>query len=98
MLGTPDIIDDLLLLGLLDDKVVVGSMNRGGLRGAAFEMDDRYTGYDVDAIAAHGLDFAKTLIRINLDDPGTAPHAGGDRPRPSPHAAAARCRPCSSPS
>ena len=32
VLGTPDIIDDLAALGLLDDKIIVGSMNRGGLR------------------------------------------------------------------
>ena len=72
VLGTPDIIDDLALLGLLEDKIVVGSMNRGGLRGASFEMDDRYTAYDVDTIVEHGLDFAKALVRINLTDPGTA--------------------------
>ncbi|MFM6974985.1 MAG: deoxyribose-phosphate aldolase [Agromyces sp.] len=72
VLGTPDIIDDLALLGLLDNKVVVGSMNRGGLRGASFEMDDRYTGYDMPAIERDGLDFAKNLIRINLSDAGTA--------------------------
>ncbi|MFM6967468.1 MAG: class I fructose-bisphosphate aldolase [Microbacteriaceae bacterium] len=72
VLGTPDIIDDLALLGLLDNKVVVGSMNRGGLRGASFEMDDRYTGYDMPAIERDGLDFAKNLIRINLADAGTA--------------------------
>ncbi|MEU9845472.1 aldolase, partial [Actinomadura sp. NPDC048032] len=29
VLGTPDVIEDLLLLGVLDGKVVVGSMNRG---------------------------------------------------------------------
>lgn len=73
VLGTPDIIDDLAGLGLLDDKIVVGSMNRGGLLGASFEMDDRYTAYDVPSIVASGLDFAKTLIRVNLDDPATAP-------------------------
>jgi hypothetical protein len=73
VLGTPDIIDDLAALGLLDDKVVVGSMNRGGLRGASFEMDDRYGAYDVPTMSAKGIDFAKTLIRVNLDDPGTAP-------------------------
>ncbi|MGO1948744.1 MAG: class I fructose-bisphosphate aldolase [Mycobacteriaceae bacterium] len=73
VLGTPDIIDDLAGLGLLDDKIVVGSMNRGGLRGASFEMDDRYTSYTVQAMADAGIDFAKTLMRINLDDPGTAP-------------------------
>lgn len=73
VLGTPDIIDDLAALGLLDDKIVVGSMNRGGLRGARFEMDDRYTAYDVPTMVARGIDFAKTLIRVNLDDPGTVP-------------------------
>jgi DhnA family fructose-bisphosphate aldolase class Ia len=73
VLGTPDIIDDLAALGLLDDKIVVGSMNRGGLRGASFEMDDRFTAYDVRGMVDSGLDFAKTLLRINLDDPATAP-------------------------
>jgi DhnA family fructose-bisphosphate aldolase class Ia len=73
VLGTPDIIDDLAGLGLLDDKIIVGSMNRGGLRGASFEMDDRYGAYTVDELAAIGADFAKTLVRINLDDAGTAP-------------------------
>lgn len=73
VLGTPDVVDDLAALGLLDDKVVVGSMNRGGLRGAAFEMDDRFTAYDVPAMAASGVDLAKTLLRINLADPATAP-------------------------
>ena len=71
MLGTPDIIDDLALLGVLDGKIAVGSMNRGGLRGAAFEMDDRYTGYDVETVVASGLDAAKLLLRVNLGDPGT---------------------------
>lgn len=71
VLGTPDIIDDLALLGLLDNKIVVGSMNRGGLRGASFEMDDRYTAYDMPAIERDGLDFAKNLVRINLQDAGT---------------------------
>ena len=73
VLGTPDIIDDLAALGLLDDKLVVGSMNRGGLRGASFELDDRYTAYNVDSMVRQGLDFAKTLIRVDLEDAGTAP-------------------------
>lgn len=72
VLGTPDIIDDLALLGCLDDKVVVGSLNRGGLRGSTFEMDDRITGYDVDGILRDKLDFAKMLNRINLADAGTS--------------------------
>lgn len=72
VLATPDIIDDLAILGLLDNKIVVGSMNRGGLRGASFEMDDRFTGYDVPTMVSNNLDFAKTLMRINLSDAGTA--------------------------
>ncbi len=71
VLGTPDIIDDLAALGLLDDKIIVGSMNRGGLRGASFEMDDRMTAYDVPTMVAAGIDFAKTLVRVDLADPGT---------------------------
>jgi DhnA family fructose-bisphosphate aldolase class Ia len=46
-------------------------MNRGGLRGASFEMDDRYTGYDVATMVSSGIDFAKTLVRVDLDDAGT---------------------------
>jgi hypothetical protein len=72
VLGTADIIEELLLLGALDDKVVVGSMNRGGLAGTVFEIDDRFTGYDAAAIAGMGFDGGKMLFRIDPDDPATA--------------------------
>lgn len=72
VLGTADILEDLLLAGLLEGKVVIGSMNRGGLQGASFEVDDRFTGYDVPTINAHRLDGGKMLTRICYDDPGTA--------------------------
>lgn len=72
VLGTPDIIDDLAALGLLEDKIVVGSMNRGGLRGASFELDDRFTSYNIASMVRDDLDFAKLLIRIDLNDAGTA--------------------------
>ena len=72
VLGTPDILDDLLLLGALEGKVVIGSMNRGGLQGAVFELDDRFTAYRAQDIAANGLDGGKMLTRIALGDPGTA--------------------------
>jgi len=71
VLGTPDIIEDLLLLGALDDKVVIGSMNRGGLAGTSFEIDDRFTAYDAGSIAAAGLEGGKMLLRIDPQDPGT---------------------------
>lgn len=72
VLGTPDILEDLLLLGALDDRIVVGSMNRGGLAGSKFEFDDRYTAYDAATIAAMGFEGGKMLVRIGLDDPATA--------------------------
>ncbi|GAA2037897.1 aldolase [Terrabacter terrae] len=71
VLGTPDVLDDLLLLGALEGKVAIGSMNRGGLQGASFELDDRFTAYTAAEIAARGLDGGKMLTRICLDDPGT---------------------------
>ncbi len=72
VLGTPDIIEDLLLLNALEKKYVFGSMNRGGLPGAVFEMDDRFTGYTVESIVKSRLDGGKMLLRINLEDAGTA--------------------------
>ena len=72
VLGTPDVIEDLLLLGALDDKVVFGSMNRGGVEGAVFEFDDRFTAYDTEAIVSMGLDGGKMLCRIGVDDHRTA--------------------------
>ncbi|GAA4550022.1 Cgl0159 family (beta/alpha)8-fold protein [Pseudonocardia xishanensis] len=68
VLGTPDVLEDLLLLGALDDKVVIGSMNRGGLVGTAFELDDRFTAYDAASIAAAGFEGGKMLARIDADD------------------------------
>jgi DhnA family fructose-bisphosphate aldolase class Ia len=71
VLGTADIIEDLLLLGALDGKVAVGSMNRGGLLGSVFEMDDRFTGYTADGIISGNLDAGKMLLRIDPADPST---------------------------
>lgn len=71
IIATADVVEDLLMLECLDDKVVIGSMNRGGLRGAVFELDDRVTAYDVDSIAVSHLDGGKMRCRIDLADPGT---------------------------
>ncbi|MFF3587237.1 deoxyribose-phosphate aldolase [Streptomyces sp. NPDC002387] len=71
VLGTADILDDLLLLGVLDGKIVMGSMNRGGLQGASFELDDRFTGHRPKDIERLGFDAGKLLLRIDYDDPGS---------------------------
>ncbi|MET9554761.1 deoxyribose-phosphate aldolase [Streptomyces sp. NPDC006645] len=72
VLATADILDDLLLLGALEDRVVVGSMNRGGLAGAAFELDDRFTGHRAEDIARLGFDAGKLLLRVDYEDDRSA--------------------------
>jgi hypothetical protein len=72
VLGSPDVLEDLLLLGELEDRVAVASMNRGGLQGAVFELDDRFTACDAATIDRMGWDAGKMLTRIGLDDPNTA--------------------------
>ena len=72
VLGSADVLEDLLLLGALDGKVVIGSMNRGGLADTVFEIDDRFTGYDAVSITRMGFDGGKMLLRIDPDDPATA--------------------------
>jgi DhnA family fructose-bisphosphate aldolase class Ia len=71
VLATADILDDLVLLGALEDKVVFSSFNRGGLAGASFEFDDRMTGATAASTAAAKMNGGKMLCRIALDDPGT---------------------------
>ncbi len=82
VMATPDIVEELFILnrldkelggpGFLDHKVIVGCMNRGGLAGSAFELDDRMTAFTVDRIAALRLDGAKMMFRLAPDDPASA--------------------------
>lgn len=72
VLGTPDVLDDLLLLGALEGKMVIGSMNRAGIPGAVFEIDDRFTAYDASSLRAAGFDGGKMLLRIDPTDASTA--------------------------
>ena len=78
LLATPDIVEDLLLLGsllpdgpLLDGKVVLGSMNRGGLAGSAWELDDPATAYHTAGLFKMNLDGGKFLLRIDPQDPAS---------------------------
>ncbi|MFF5039082.1 Cgl0159 family (beta/alpha)8-fold protein [Streptomyces nigra] len=71
VLATADILDDLLLLGALDGKVVMGSLNRGGLARASFEMDDRFTGHRPEDLERLRFDAGKLLLRVDYADPGS---------------------------
>ncbi|MEU9528556.1 deoxyribose-phosphate aldolase [[Kitasatospora] papulosa] len=71
VLAGADVLEDLLLLGALEDRIVIGSMNRGGLAGASFELDDRFTGHRPVDLSQQGFDAGKLLLRIDHDDPGS---------------------------
>ncbi|MBN0042994.1 deoxyribose-phosphate aldolase [Streptomyces actuosus] len=71
VLASADVLEDLLLLGVLEDKIVMGSMNRGGLAGAVFEMDDRFTGHRAADLARLRFDAGKLLLRIDHTDAGS---------------------------
>ncbi|MFX0060170.1 MAG: class I fructose-bisphosphate aldolase [Candidatus Hodarchaeota archaeon] len=77
IMTTPDIMDDLVLFNyifkkmggksFIDNKILIGSTNRGGLLGSPYEMYDPITAYNIDDIKKLGLDGAKMMIRIDLE-------------------------------
>jgi DhnA family fructose-bisphosphate aldolase class Ia len=81
VMSTPDVVEDLLILtGLirerggqspLDERLLVGSMNRGGLPGTVSEMDDRLTAFAPRRMAVLGLDGGKLTVRIDRTDRGS---------------------------
>lgn len=73
VLASADILEELAFLGALEGKLAIGTMNRGGVIGTKWELDDRQSAYDVSHIAAMGLDGGKTLLRIEDTDPGVPP-------------------------
>ncbi len=72
VLASADVLEELGWLGALDGKLALGTINRGGIIGARWELDDRITAYDVDHVESMGLDGGKTLIRIDYSDPSVA--------------------------
>lgn len=72
VLASADVLEELAWLGALDGKLAIGTINRGGIIGATWELDDRVTAYDVEHIQSMGLDGGKTLLRIDHSDPGVA--------------------------
>lgn len=72
VLASADLLEELAWLGALDDRLAIGTMNRGGVIGTAWELDDRMTAYDAEHVEAYGLDGGKTLLRIDEADPAVA--------------------------
>jgi hypothetical protein len=72
VLASADLLEELALLGALEGKLAIGTMNRGGIIGARWELDDRLTAYDSEHVEEFGLDGGKVLLRIEPTDPGVA--------------------------
>ncbi|HYE65744.1 MAG TPA: deoxyribose-phosphate aldolase, partial [Pyrinomonadaceae bacterium] len=79
VLATMDILEDLLIIhdlmrasggpAFLDGKLLIASLNRGGLLGSSWEIDDPMSGPTPATCAEWGLDGAKILLRICDDEP-----------------------------
>jgi len=78
IMGTTDFMEDLLIVNalvrqaggasLLDDKVLVGCMNRGGHAGVAGEIDDRFTSFTARQLKSLNFDGGKLMYRLDPAD------------------------------
>jgi hypothetical protein len=64
VIASADLIDDLLLLEVLEDRLVIGALNHGGLSGVA-ALEGRFTGYDAETVVLSHLDGGKLDLRID---------------------------------
>ncbi len=80
-MSTPDMIEDLLIIdylvqqgggpSFLDNKVLIGCMQRGGVTGVVGEINDRFGSYSAESLDRFRLDGGKMLIRFVPDNPHT---------------------------
>jgi hypothetical protein len=81
VMATTDLLEELLLLhdlveqaggpGFLHDKLLLASLNRGGLANSVWEIDDPLTGPGPAACRALGLDGVKILLRVSDNEAGS---------------------------
>lgn len=78
IMGTTDFMEDLLIVNALmresagasfiDDKVLIGCMNRGGHAGVVGEIDDRFTSFTANRLKRLNFDGGKMMYRLDLED------------------------------
>jgi hypothetical protein len=81
IMATMDILEDLLAIDgflretgtptLLDNRLLIASLNRGGLSGSSWELDDPMTGATPASCHAWRLDGAKFLLRVDESVPAS---------------------------
>ena len=89
VMATMDILDDLLIVDgllreaggepLLDGKLAIASLNRGGLAGSAWELNDPVTGPSPAACQELKLDGVKVLLRVDDTEPASLADPAGLR-------------------
>jgi DhnA family fructose-bisphosphate aldolase class Ia len=80
-MSTPDMIEDLMIMdylvqeaggpSILDKKILVGCMQRGGVARVSGELDDRFGSYTAESILRFRLDGGKMMFRFVPDDERT---------------------------
>jgi Cgl0159-like len=78
IMGTTDFMEDLLIVNalvresggasLINDKVLIGCMNRGGHAGVAGEIDDRFTSFTARQLKNMNFDGGKMMYRLDPAD------------------------------
>jgi DhnA family fructose-bisphosphate aldolase class Ia len=81
VMATMDILEDLLAIDgllraagaptLLDGRLLIASLNRGGLAGSSWELDDPVTGPTPATCKAWRMDGAKLLLRVDDREPAS---------------------------
>ena len=81
IMATMEILEDLLTIDaflreagaptFLGGRLLIASLNRGGLAGTAWELDDPMTGATAASCKAWRLDAAKTLLRVAPEEPAS---------------------------
>lgn len=75
VMGTPDVLEDLILFNyvskqfggedFLNNRMLIGCMNRLGLKDAVFELDDGLSGYSAAYGEEMGIDGVKLMFRYD---------------------------------
>lgn len=78
IMGTTDFMEDLLIIShlvreqggptLIDEKVLIGCMNRGGHAGTVGEIDDRFTCFSARQLKQMHFDGGKFMYRLDPED------------------------------
>ena len=78
IMGTTDFMEDLLAINvlvresggasLIDEKVLIGCMNRGGHAGVEGEIDDRFTSFTASQLKSMNFDGGKMMYRLDPAD------------------------------